>query len=513
MNGAGSVRPLAISVMYLFTLVVGLSFQTYIAYRYGASHAIDIFIFSSALVLFFTASFSSGLTGSFVPLFTEKQHRSAGLAWPFSIRTLIWTFGLTLTLAGILAASATPVLRLVTHGDGGQITAEDVLLLRWQAISIPFVVMSQLLILILNCLSKFIISTFSTLLNSGGILLLSYLFASFGISSLGIGIFSASAAQFAFLVALYMRELRRAKRDQAMAPSTSDNDFDLWSMFNRVGILAAMFMLFKGSDIFDRYLSLSLGSGYTSYIGYSYRILIAGGNLLSVGLLTTSYPEISKAVARRDLADVRAIISRTLRLLFVFLAPITFWIFGAGDIVISLLFQHGKFGSADAAMVFDTMKAQIGLLLFPALGSFFSNILYAYRQVRTVVYIGLFSTALNVGLKILLLKQFGYFGLVLSVTICYFLDTLILYRSAVLPIGGLSLARVSYKNASFLLFVAILTILSLIAGQFVNSALLRISLLLAATAAYAVVVFRSGLLPTALLVSGTQNIWKWAQPK
>jgi putative peptidoglycan lipid II flippase len=497
--------------MYFFSLVVGLGFQVYIAYRYGASRAVDIFIFSSALVLFFTASFSTGLTGSFVPMFTEKQHRSPEGAWAFSGKTLVWTFALTTAVSGILVVFALPVLRLVANGDGGIITPEDVSLLRWQALSIPFVVISQLLILILNCVSKYILSTLSTLLNSCGILLFAFLFAPLGASSLGIGIFIASLAQCGFLFALCAPEFDLLGRDKARyRPGKADNS-DIWSMFARVSVLAGMFMLFKGSDVFDRYLSLSLGPGYTSYIGYSYRILIAGGNLLSVGLLTTSYPEISKAVARNELAAVRATINKVIRLLFLFMVPVTMWIFGVGDVAISFLFQHGKFGGTASAMVFTTLKMQIGLLWFPALASFFTSALYSYREISKVAFIGIFATCFSVAVKILLLKQFGYFGLVLSVTLCYLLDTLVLYRAALIPIGGLSVVPALRENAVLLVLAACLVALSLLAGEFLTSVFIRVGLLLVATVAYAALLLRSGLLPTSLFSRRGRAVSNWFQ--
>ena len=199
---------LHISAIYFLNLIFSLLFQMYVASRFGASREMDIFLVATTVVLFFSASITNPVKGVFVPSFTERQNLESGKEWIFSNNTLLILSFITISISIIISLCARNILGIVTSGSGPSFSSSDASLLQIQAASIPFVVISQVVMLVLNCNSKYIASTFSMLLIPTFTILGAMSFSYLGVTSLGVGVLLGSMCQTAFLLINYFREAR-----------------------------------------------------------------------------------------------------------------------------------------------------------------------------------------------------------------------------------------------------------------------------------------------------------------
>ena len=480
-----STRPLPsifINVLYLLNLIGGLSFQVYIAARYGASHAMDVFIVTNTIVMLFIASIVSSLAGGFIPLFTRKQKEEKGGEWRFSGNSLA-TMAAAATAMLVALYFAAPFVLPLALGRGREaVTGADVLLLVLQGASIPLTIMSQVIILSLNCVSRFLVTGFSSIVNVSFMLGAAVMMeGGWGITSLGIAVMSGALAQLLFLLYFYLREMRSA---DAIPWPVSLTDKSVYTMMAHSSTLMLAFMLFKVGDLVERGLANSLGEGYVSYIGYSYRLLTVGSSLLSVGLITTAFPALSRMAAENNMEGMRIRIVGVLKTLVLVLIPITVWFFGEGDLIIRLFFQRGQFTAHTTAMVFQTMKYQVGILWFSAVTTLFTQVLYSFKEIKKVLMIAAVGSTSLILLKYAFMYIGGFPGLAVSTTVNFIAFTVVLYVVIERRIGTLGLLEHIGKERRFATAAILLVAISFFVEYFVMEPVVRIMALMTMTALY-----------------------------
>lgn len=481
---------MSINAIYLFGLLSGLGFQVYIASNYGASHDIDVFLLCNSIVLFFTGSFSTGMNGTLVPLYADFQRREDGSEWVFGILVVTSMFGIAIIFSFILFIFPYEIMKLILTSSSQPIFPGDAELLRWQALSIPFAVSAQIIMQILNCLGRFTFSAFTQLSNSLSLIFFAYIFRDLGPGSLSIAVFLGAITQFSLALSAYMTAMDWLSFKRAWV-GIREIKKSAMSMFKSLLPLAATFMAYKGGDIIDRYLSISLGTGYTSFIGYAYKLLIAITTVITVGTITTNYPKLGRLASEGNLNGMRELTLKSMKLLWFSLLFFAMGILGCGDLLIYMLLRHGNFTQHDQTMVFDTMRLEIGMLLFSSFATLFTNVLYSLKKIRIVIYLGLASALATVILKIILLHFFGFPGLVGSVTIGYTLDAIVIYLVTSKYVGGFDIIPILRRKRTLVFVSGVLVLISATIGLSGLSLPIRAVLTFVTCGIFAVVILHS----------------------
>ncbi|NEA51177.1 murein biosynthesis integral membrane protein MurJ [Streptomyces sp. SID10815] len=139
------------------------------------------------------------------------------------------------------------------------------------------------------------------------------------------------------------------------------------------------------------------GAGYSAYT-YAQTIWMLPQSIVTVSLVTALLPRMSRAVAEGRVPDLRADLSRALRISGVVIVPAAFLFLALGPQVASLLFAHG---SADAASTrpLGYMLRAFGLGLIPFSAQYLLlRGFYAFEDTRTPFFMAAWIAGVNIAL-------------------------------------------------------------------------------------------------------------------
>ncbi|GAB2715754.1 murein biosynthesis integral membrane protein MurJ [Kitasatospora kifunensis] len=141
------------------------------------------------------------------------------------------------------------------------------------------------------------------------------------------------------------------------------------------------------------------GVGNTAY-SYAQTIWILPQSIVTVSLVTALLPRLSHAVAERRLDDVRADLSRALRVTGLVIVPAAFFFLAFGPQLAALLFAHGSGGAASARPMGYMLQA-LALGLIPCSAqSLLLRGFYAFEDTRTPFWMACWISAANIGLAV-----------------------------------------------------------------------------------------------------------------
>jgi putative peptidoglycan lipid II flippase len=189
------------------------------------------------------------------------------------------------------------------------------------------------------------------------------------------------------------------------------------------------------------------GTGAVSYLGFAFRLMYMPIGLFGVSIATASLPTLSRQAARNNLTEMRATISRGLRLMLMLNVPATVGLVALATPIVALIFEHGKFSPTDTANTAAALMFYApGLVGYSAVKMAVPS-LYALRDSRTPVMVSMATVLLNVVLNIALVRVLSYRGLALGTAISAVCNAAFLLWILRGRLGGLDGRRVTLAFA------------------------------------------------------------------
>jgi len=140
-------------------------------------------------------------------------------------------------------------------------------------------------------------------------------------------------------------------------------------------------------------------------------------------IITTSiFPTLARLVLERDEARVRMLMERTMRLLFLMLAPLVI-----GGVILRTPIMEFVFGAA-----YGAGSTAFALALFSLLGIFplaiLTNFVFAHDAQKKVMLYPLLISALNILLNVLLIPPFGIAGAAFATSLVFIVYIVLMFR-------------------------------------------------------------------------------------
>ncbi|MEU0335108.1 murein biosynthesis integral membrane protein MurJ [Streptomyces sp. NPDC006193] len=137
------------------------------------------------------------------------------------------------------------------------------------------------------------------------------------------------------------------------------------------------------------------GAGYSAYT-YAQTIWMLPQSIVTVSLVTALLPRMSRAVAEGRIPDLRADLSRALRISGVVIVPAAFLFLALGPQISSLLFAHGAADAASARPLGHMLQAfGLGLIPFSAQYLLLRGF-YAFEDTRTPFFMAAWNAGVNI---------------------------------------------------------------------------------------------------------------------
>ena len=418
-----------VSLMTLFSRVLGLVRDMVIANFFGAGSSADTFFLAFRIPNFFRRLFGEGaFSQAFVPVLSEYRNRDN----PAEIRDLIssvsGSLGFCLVAISVVGVLAAPVIIAVFAAGyvyGGEIE-KLALASEMLRITFPYVLlicMTALAGAILNSYGKFAAPAFTpVLLNVSLILAAIYLSPLMDSPVVGLawGVLIAGVVQLTF-------QLPFLARQRLLVPPRID--------FQHAGVkkvmtlmLPALFGVSVGQInlLLDTVLASFLETGSLSWLYYSDRLLELPLALFGIAIATVVLPSLSMLKADQS-EEFSRTIDWALRMVCLFGIPASLALVVLSESLITTLFYQGEMTQRDVEMSALSLSAYgIGLL-----GHMFVKVLapgyYARQDMSTPVRYGIIALAANMVLNLLLVWNFKHAGLALATSLSAFLNAGLLF--------------------------------------------------------------------------------------
>ncbi|WP_103505950.1 MULTISPECIES: murein biosynthesis integral membrane protein MurJ [unclassified Streptomyces] len=181
------------------------------------------------------------------------------------------------------------------------------------------------------------------------------------------------------------------------------------------------------------------GAGYTAYM-YAQTIWLLPQSIVTVSLVTALLPRISRAVAEGRVEDLRADLTRGLRISGVVIVPTAFLFLALGPQIAALLFAHGA-ADADSVRPLGQMLQAFG----PGLIAFSAQYLllrgfYAFEDTRTPFFMAAWIAGVDIALAsachLLLPARWAVVGMAGAYTLSYLAGLALTARLLRRRLGG-----------------------------------------------------------------------------
>lgn len=222
----------------------------------------------------------------------------------------------------------------------------------------------------------------------------------------------------------------------------------LWAMRKHAGVLSPSFnpahpdvgrvMLLLGpvilgqsagevNKLIDRFFAIGLETGVVTALYFSNRLIQLPLALFGIGVSVAILPEMSRAMARGDVARARDTLVLGLRQSFFLLAPAAIGLAVLGEPIIRVLFERGHFTAETTRMTYIAMAiGSAGLVAFGWI-KVCAQGFYALEDSRTPVKIAAASMIINIALNFLLVPLLQFKGLALASTLAFSINFLLLF--------------------------------------------------------------------------------------
>jgi len=193
-----------------------------------------------------------------------------------------------------------------------------------------------------------------------------------------------------------------------------------------------------------------LGDGPTFWLTVAFRLMQLPLGVFGVALGTVALPLLARMAAANNMPVFRSELARGMRLAFLMTIPASVGLMVLAEPIISVLYQHGRFGAYETAESAGALRFYaIGLCGYAAL-KVLVNAFYAIDRRKTPMLVSFSAVALNLALNYFFTRElgWGHRGLALSTACVATSNFLILYllmRSHLGRLESRALARLLAK--------------------------------------------------------------------
>jgi putative peptidoglycan lipid II flippase len=422
-----------VGLAVLCSRILGLAREQIFAALFGGGRVMDAFTIAFRIPNLLRDLFAEGaLSTAFVTVFARTaalEDDAAGWRLANKMATLAI---LTLSAITVLGIAFAPwLVALLAPGFDPAKAALTVTLTR---VMYPFILLVSLAALVmgmLNARNVFGIPAMaSSFFNLGsivaGVLLGYWLDPHFGARAiLGLAIGTLIGGSLQLLVQL--PALRRA--GYAFRPDFHWRDAGVRSILRLMGPSVIAASTTQVNVLVNSVFASELGDGPTFWLTVAFRLMQLPLGIFGVALGTVALPLLARLAATGNTTAFRSELARGMRLAFLMTIPASIGLMVLAEPIISVLYQHGRFGAHETAESAGALRFYaIGLCGYAAL-KVLVNAFYALDRRKTPMVVSFVAVALNLLLNWTFTRElgWGHRGLALSTACVATSNFLILY--------------------------------------------------------------------------------------
>lgn len=452
-----------VGLAVLCSRVLGLAREQTFAALFGGGRVMDAFTIAFRIPNLLRDLFAEGaLSTAFVTVFTRTatlQDDAAGWRLANKVATLTVVSLSAITLLGILVAPW--LVALLAPGFDPAKAALTVTLTR---VMWPFILMVSLAALVMGMLNARNVfgmpAMASSFFNLGsivaGVVLGYWLDPHFGPRAiLGLAIGTLIGGGLQLLVQLPVL----ARQGYRFHPDLRWRDPGVSAILRLMGPSVIAASTTQVNVLVNSVFASELGDGPTFWLTVAFRLMQLPLGIFGVALGTVALPLLARMAATGNMAAFRSELARGMRLAFLMTIPASVGLMVLAEPIISVLYQHGRFGAYETAESAGALRFYaIGLCGYAAL-KLLVNAFYAIDRRKTPMVVSFIAVVLNLLLNWIFTRKlgWGHRGLAFSTACVASSNFLILYALMRAQLGRLEsgamlalLAKVALASAVLL---------------------------------------------------------------
>jgi putative peptidoglycan lipid II flippase len=237
-----------------------------------------------------------------------------------------------------------------------------------------------------------------------------------GIFAVGWGVVLGAATTVALLLPFFLQTLIHGR-----AGATSAQPY----LSRAVRLLLPLFvasLFWRLDPLLDRYLGSQLPTGSLAHMGYAWRIINALMLIGTSGLSVVAFPAIAAHAAASRRQELNAELAYAIRFFLFLMIPVCVGLAAFALPVVRLLFEHGRFTTADSMAVALLVALYVGAIFGAGLGDLLSRTFYAQHNTLTPVAVCAVVFAFAAALKFVLVSPYAAAGLVAATSVYFVLN-------------------------------------------------------------------------------------------
>jgi putative peptidoglycan lipid II flippase len=440
---------LLVAAGILTSRVVGLIRQRVFAYYFGVTEAADAFNQAFRIPNLLQNLFGEGvLSASFIPVYAHLRARGDDASRrevAHAVASLLTLLSAVIVAAGVLAA---PLLtRVIAPGFTGAKYELTVTLVRILFPGAALFVLSAWSLGVLNSHGRFFLSYVSAVFwNAAMIATMLIGGGTRGLPELAVwlawGSVVGALLQLSSQLPWVWRLVGPVRPHLARVSA------------NTRQVLANFVPVFVGrgvtqiSAFVDAVIASQLVNGSVATLSYAQLLYMLPVSLFGISVTAAELPAMAGTIG--DDEEVRRVLRERLagalgRIAY-FVIPSAVAFAALGDVLASLLYQNGRFGTSEARWVWGTLVGGAVGLLASTLGRLYASVFYALRDPRTPLRYALLRVSLTVALGLLFAlwlpgvlgvdPRWAVAGLPASAGVAGWVEFVLLRRAVARRIGG-----------------------------------------------------------------------------
>jgi putative peptidoglycan lipid II flippase len=396
-----------VTAFTIFGLGLVLLSQMVIAMSFGARADMDIFLAATTLPLFINSILSSALNFTFIPVFAEYRLSGPQESWKVISSFMNLSLIVTVVLCFTGMAMAENITRILVPGFTRDQVAHTADLLRWLLPLIVFTAMNELMASVYYSDNRFVVPSLNKVISPIITMIYVLLFhETLNTKSLALAMLTAALLQTTILAAGFL--IRRDFHYSLLLDHRHPGVKKIVKLM--IPLLSGMFV-YRSVPVFDRYFLSGLPEGSISHIGYAMKLISVIPTVIVSGISISIFPVMARYAARDNIQELKALISKGLRMLLFMSIPIAIGLGFFGKPLIKLLFERGAFVASDTFSVYSAFSIYIVALPAMVIGTVVGQGYYVLKDTKTVALIGVGEMILYVFLCYALLNSFGYLSI------------------------------------------------------------------------------------------------------